>query len=171
MRKFILVFILSLNLFGANELKFKSLIGEFTQTITSQDQKIIYTGSLAIDSDFGAFWQYNTPMQKLIYFSNNQVIIIEPELEQAIITNLKSSPDITKILKNAKKLSDDKFQAVYEDVVYDITTQNSLPKLIAYEDKLGNKAIIEFTQISKDKIISKDILTPQIPSNYDIISN
>ena len=110
-------------------------------------------------------------MQKLIYFSNNQVIIIEPELEQAIITNLKSSPDITKILKNAKKLSDDKFQAIYEDVVYDITTQNSLPKLIAYEDKLGNKAIIEFNQISKDKIISKEILTPQIPSNYDIISN
>ena len=34
MRKFILVFILSLNLFGANELKFKSLIGEFTQMIS-----------------------------------------------------------------------------------------------------------------------------------------
>ena len=171
MRKFILIFILSLNLFGASELEFRTLLGKFSQTITSQDQKIIYTGSLAIDSKFGAFWQYDTPMQKLIYFNKNQITIVEPELEQAIITSLKSSPDIAKILKNAKKLSNDKFQAVYEDITYDITTQNSLPKLIAYEDKLGNKAVIEFIQISKDEPISKELLAPQIPSNYDIISN
>lgn len=171
MRKFILIFILSLNLFGSSQLEFKTLFGNFIQTITSQDQKISYTGTLAIDKEIGAFWHYKTPATKLIYFNKKQVVIIEPELEQAIITNLKNSPDIANILQNAKKLTDNEFQTIYDDTTYNIIIENSLPKLISYEDKLGNQAIIEFTQISKNQTIDTQLLIPQIPNNYDIIAN
>lgn len=171
MRKFIILFIISLNLFGSSELEFKTLIGDFTQTITSQEQNIIYTGTLAIDREVGAFWHYKTPAAKLIYFSKNQVIIVEPDLEQAIITSLQNSPDIAQILKSAKKLSNNKFQAIYDDITYDIAVENGLPKLISYEDKLGNQALIKFNQIKKDQQIDKKLLIPQIPDNYDIISN
>ncbi|MDY6135109.1 LolA-like outer membrane lipoprotein chaperone [Campylobacter lanienae] len=171
MRKFIIIFTLFLNLFGYSELEFKSLSTKFTQTITSQNQKIIYTGSISIDSDFGAFWQYNTPTQKSIYISNNKITIIEPQLQQAIITNLQNSPDITQILNNAQKLSDNKFQTTYDDITYDIVVENSNPKLISYTDKLGNIATIEFYQTIKNKPINKELLTPKIPSDYDIISN
>lgn len=171
MRKIIVIFILSLNLFGYNELEFDSIDAKFTQIIKSQNQTINYSGLVVIDSKFGAFWQYQTPTTKLIYFRENRVTIIEPELEQAIITSLKNSPDITQILKNAKKLTDDKFQAQYDDIIYNITMQNNSPKLISYEDKLGNQIAIEFTQIIKNKPIDKGLLTPKIPANYDIISN
>ena len=48
--------------------------------------------------------------------------------------------------------------------------KNYIPTRIDYEDKLGNKIKITLSNTKKDFKISDDLLTPVIPSYYDVIN-
>lgn len=167
-----LIVLLSICLFCiANSLEFNTLSSDFNQTVISGNQKITYSGYFIADKQIGAFWDYKTPINKFIYFNYKKVIIIEPQLEQAIITNLKDSPNLAKILSQATQISNDTFKAKFDDITYNIKTQNGLVKTITYTDKLDNEIIIELSNTKKDEPINKALLEPIIPNNYDILSH
>lgn len=155
----------------ANDLDFISLKSDFIQTVISGDAKIIYKGNFSANNENKAVWRYLEPVNKTIYFAYDKVIIIEPDLEQVIVSNLKDSPDLTRILKSAKKISNDKYEAMYENVKYKIDFKNSLPNTILYKDKLDNFVEIKLTNTKKDIDIDKNDFIPNIPANYDIIKN
>jgi outer-membrane lipoprotein carrier protein len=167
MKKFLLL--CAFFCFSVANFDFNSLEANFTQSITSNDATINYTGRFYAREDNHALWIYEKPTPKKIYFDLNKVVVLEDELEQAIISNLKNTPNLAQILKSAKRIKDTLYKTEFDDVEYLITTKNDLPYRIDYQDKLGNKIKIIFDNIRKNITIDDGTLTPVIPSFYDII--
>ena len=81
----------------ASGIEFNTLSANFSQTVQSDDAKISYGGDFSATKEH-AVWHYKTPAIKNIFFSFTKVVVIEPELEQAIITNIKETPNLTAFL-------------------------------------------------------------------------
>jgi len=150
-----------------------SLYSRFEQFITNEQSKvIIYKGEVfAQKKGSKALWKYVTPIQKRIYFTDNKVIMIEPELEQAIITKLHKAPDILKILKNARKIQKGLYEAKCCENTYKISFEGRLIRNIDYTDKIGNHVVITFLKPTQNKKLNPKIFNYHIPKDYDIITN
>ncbi|MBR8462711.1 outer membrane lipoprotein chaperone LolA [Campylobacter sp. faydin G-105] len=169
MRKIIILAAFVITSFSA-ELNFKSLQSDFVQVVNSEGKAISYTGIFYAKSDNTALWIYKNPTPKRIYFEKNRVIVIEDELEQAIISQLDDTPNLTQILTHAEQIQPTLYKAIYDGVDYLITLKDDLPSTIDYKDKLGNKIKITLQNTIKDALIPTKTLTPIIPQGYDIIN-
>ena len=170
MRLFLFL-IVSANLLFSNPLEFKTFKSDFIQKITNEENSTItYKGSFYATSDAKALWIYNTPVKKSIYFKKDRVLIIEPELEQVIVTTLKKSPNLAQIIKSAKKIDKNRYEASFDDTIYHLTIKNNLLQSISYTDKLGNKTKITLLNQEKDIPLDETLFKPKIPKDYDIIS-
>lgn len=167
MRKFISLILLCGYGFAAFD--FSSITADFTQTVTSEEASVNYEGNFYARDDNRALWIYAKPTPKKIYFDSDKVVVVEDELEQAVISKLENTPNITKLLKSAKRIKDTLYKTEFDDVEYLVTTDGDLPKRIDYQDKLGNKIKIVFQNVKKDVTIDEATLTPIIPSFYDVI--
>lgn len=163
----ILNLFLYINLY-ANELEFNTLKSNFIQSVTSEKKTINYEGNFIITKN-RAYWHYKKPTKKDIFIINNKVTIIEPDLEQAIYTNLKNTPNLNEILGRAKEVNNH-FETIYDGIKYFIFLKNSLPYQIQYNDKIDNKVVLTFINPIKNSQVNQEFLTPKIPKNYDIIT-
>ncbi len=169
--KKLIIFLFLANMIFANVLDFKTIQSDFIQSITDeQNSTITYKGEFYATDKSKALWIYKSPVEKKIYFNNNKVVIIEPELEQAIITTLQNSSNITQIIKNAVKLSEDTYKASFEDTDYIIKIKDNEIKSINYTDSLGNSIKISLLHVNKNIILDDALFEADIPSYYDIIS-
>lgn len=149
---------------------FESISSKFTQTITNDlNSTITYKGSFYAKNNKKALWIYNEPIEKKIYFNNNEVLIIEPDLEQVILTTLQNTPNISQILRDAKQTSPNIFTASFDDIKYDIHLKNKTIDEIHYKDKLGNSVLLKFDELSYDTFLDDILFQPSIPKDYDII--
>ena len=153
----------------ASEIEFDTLSANFSQTVQSDDAKISYGGDFSATKEH-AVWHYKTPTIKNIFFSFTKVVVIEPELEQAIITNIKETPNLTAILANAKPNKNGVYEASFDDVKYLIEMKGDLPSKISYTDKMDNKVVINLSNVRKNAPVNEAIFKPAIPKNYDIIT-
>lgn len=167
--KFLIFFIFFISQIFANELIFDTLSAEFTQIVQSEKSAITYKGNFKATQN-RAFWHYETPNLKDIYFSKTRVVIIEPELEQAIVTNIQDTPNVLEILKNAKADKSGNFHANFDGVDYEISLKSGILSKISYNDKLDNKITINFSQVRKNGQIQPEILEAKIPNGFDIIT-
>lgn len=169
MRLIFIIFCTFCTMFAQN-LDFKSIQTNFTQTIKAQEGGILkYSGKLYAKKPNLALWIYEKPMNKSVYFNNSSVLINEPELMQVIISTQNQIPNISTIIKNSKQLSPNKFVGKFDDIDYEIIFQNNIPHVINYKDKLDNDVSIMLTQTVLDQNIDDDIFNFKIPSDYDII--
>ncbi|MGF7478104.1 LolA-like outer membrane lipoprotein chaperone [Campylobacter concisus] len=169
MRKFLVASLVAVYSFGAG-LNFKSLQSDFTQTVFSEGKSVNYKGRFYAKSDNTALWIYESPTPKRIYFDKDKVVVIEDELEQAIISRLDDTPNLTQVLAHAEQIQPTLYKAIYDGVEYFITIKNTLPTTIDYKDKLSNKIKITLSNPVKDALIPKETLTPVIPQGYDIVN-
>ncbi len=153
----------------AGGIEFNTLSENFSQTVQSDDAKISYGGDFSATKEH-AVWHYKTPAIKNIFFSFTKVVVIEPELEQAIITNIKETPNLTAILANAKPNKNGVYEASFDDVKYLIELKGDLPSKISYTDKMDNKVVINLSNVRKNAPVNEAIFKPAIPKNYDIIT-
>lgn len=153
----------------ANPLEFKTLSSDFTQTIKNSESKIEYSGNF-LATNTHALWKYKSPNQKDIYFSFERVVIIEPDLEQAILTTLKDVPNLTKVMQSAIKIDENLYDAKFDDTLYHLKFRDDLIDKITYSDKLGNEVVINFSNVKKNISINDTVFMPQIPANFDIIT-
>ena len=153
----------------ADGIEFNTLSANFSQTVQSDDAKISYGGDFSATKEH-AVWHYKTPTIKNIFFSFTKVVVIEPELEQAIITNIKETPNLTAILANAKPNKNGVYEASFDDVKYLIELKGDLPSKISYTDKMDNKVVINLSNVRKNAPVNEAIFKPAIPKNYDIIT-
>ena len=153
----------------AGGIEFDTLSANFSQTVQSDDAKISYGGDFSATKE-NAVWHYKTPTIKNIFFSFTKVVVIEPELEQAIITNIKETPNLTAILANAKPNKNGVYEASFDDVKYLIEMKEGLPSKISYTDKMDNKVVINLSNVRKNAPVNEAIFKPAIPINYDIIT-
>ena len=169
MKKILAFLLFCASAFGVT-LNFVTLQSDFVQTITSENETVDYFGKFYAKSNNRAYWIYERPTPKKIYFDKNRVVVIEDGLEQAIISKFEKAPNLIDVVRNAIKITDTLYKAKYDGVEYLITVKNYIPTRIDYEDKLGNKIKITLSNTKKDFKISDDLLTPVIPSYYDIIN-
>lgn len=168
--KLFTAFLLTCTAIFANPFDFKTISSDFSQTITNEENsKIVYTGRFYATTDAKALWIYKTPLEKRIYFSKNQVVIIEPELEQAIITNLNDTPNLTEILKSAKKIDKNIYEASYSDTKYTILVKGGYINTISYKDQLENSVVIELSNQTTNIFLDVLLFAPTIPDNFDVI--
>lgn len=155
----------------SSELSFNTLQSDFTQSVKSQNKTISYHGYFVADSKKAAFWNYEKPIKKLVYFSYKNIILVEPDLEQAFITKVSDVPNLLQILSDAKKIDSNLYQAEFDGIKYKIKIQNQLPSEINYTDKFDNEVTINLKNVKKNQKIDQNLLVPKIPNNFDIIEN
>ncbi len=169
MRLILGIFILFLHV-NAKNLDFSSLSSDFVQTITSPEgNSFEYKGKFYAKKPNFVLWSYKTPTEKYIYITNDNVMVVEPELEQVIISKMRNIPNISKLLKNAKKISKNLFKTTFEDVEYSIHVENNKPKSIKYIDKLENKITINFLHVRTNIYLGNKLFEYKIPKDFDVI--
>ena len=159
--------------FAANDIKnLDTFKASFTQKIVSTSDNIIeYKGNVFIKKSGKILWEYKTPIVKNVYINENFAVVDEPELEQAIYTELESEINIIKLLNTSKKIDNNTYNTNIDDVDYLIKTSKTDNKIefINYKDKLENKVEIQFSNVVQNGEISEQIFKFTIPEHYDVI--
>lgn len=169
--KLLCTFLFTCSVLFAGIFDFNTISSDFKQTITNEENsKIVYEGSLYATTDKKALWIYKTPVEKKIYFNQNRVVILEPELEQVIITNLDNVPNITELLKQSIKKEDGTYETSYDSTTYVIHTKNDEITKITYSDKLGNSVQIELLNQTKNTVLDDSLFETTIPLDFDVIT-
>jgi outer membrane lipoprotein carrier protein len=165
------VAILSTSLLNANIAQLTSLESNFKQSILNeQNSRITYRGKMyATKQNNQALWEYNSPIEKRIYYKNGNIVIIEPELEQAIFAKLSKVPNVLSLLNHAKRISQNRLVTTFNRIKYLITTDGNKIKSIKYTDEIQNRVTIEFSNQKVNSPINSAIFTYSIPSDYDIL--
>jgi len=164
------IFILKTNILANELVKIKSFEASFTQTITNPSgNKVFYNGLLHIKEPNRIKWEYTTPIEKFVYIKKHTVTILEPELEQAIITKLENEINILSLLNNAKKISQTKYISNFNNINYTLTMNNNKLQDISYKDEIENDVIITFTNVQQNHKIDSKIFKFFIPLEFDII--
>jgi outer membrane lipoprotein carrier protein len=150
----------------------ESFQSNFTQSIKSINDKVIeYKGEVFIKNTGKILWKYKTPIEKNVYILNDFAIVDEPELEQAIYTQLQSEINIIKLLNTSKKINENSYIANIDDTDYLIESSKDTNEIeiIKYKDKLDNRVEIKFENQISNKDINDDIFKFTAPEHYDII--
>ena len=171
MKSLIVFLIVVFNLFGFE--KITSFAANFKQIITSKNNKNIkYSGRiyLKLKKETKILWIYEKPILKKVYIINKKVTIIEPELEQVIITKLDSNYNLAKILNNAKKIANNLYEAKIQNLIYKIKIKDKKIKKISFKDKLDNKNEITFYNIKQNLNLDDKLFSFNIPYDYDVIN-
>ena len=157
--------------FAADDVKkLESFKANFSQTIKSSSKTAIeYKGQVFIKNSGKILWKYKTPIQKNVYINNNIAIVDEPELEQAVFTQLESEINIIKLLNNSEKIDDNSYKSSIEGIDYIIKVIDEKIESISFKDKLDNDVEILFTNVVQNQTIYDDIFKFSPPANYDII--
>lgn len=171
MKQLIIFLIIINNLFGFE--KITSFEANFKQIITNKNKKIIkYSGKVffKIKKEPKILWIYEKPILKKVYIIGKKVTIIEPELEQVIIAKLDSNYNLAKILKNAKKINNNLYEAKLQNIIYKIKLNNNKIKTISFKDNLDNKNEIIFENAKQNLKLDNKLFTFNIPYDYDVIN-
>ena len=169
-RFFIALILISSSLYSASSLlNIKTFKANFVQNITNSFKTIEYKGEVFVKDSGKILWKYKMPIIKNVYILNKFAIIDEPQLEQAIFTQLENEINIIKLLQKAKKITKNIYETNIYDTKYQITFKNNKISQISYQDHLENKVLITFLKFEKDVLIEDELFVFKAPSYYDII--
>jgi len=155
---------------GNNFKNIQTFEADFIQTITNQSGKnAIYTGEIHIKEPNLIKWQYKEPIIKFVYIKKFTVTIIEPELEQVILTKLNKEINILTLLKNAREISSNKYISNFNNIDYTLELKENMLKAITYKDELENNVSIDFTNVKQNTPMDDQIFKFIIPQEYDLI--
>ncbi|WP_158654870.1 LolA-like outer membrane lipoprotein chaperone [Helicobacter mesocricetorum] len=155
--------------FGITLNEIQSFEAQFTQTLTSQNEQILYEGEIYIQTPNNVLWKYTKPIPKDVYIQDTTSIIYEPKLQQAIITNIQENLNILSLLQKAKKIDKNTYEAKIAGVVYTILTQEGIPMEVTFIDALENKIHIVFKNIKLNALKNENIFDFNPSSEVDIL--
>ncbi|WP_415398471.1 LolA-like outer membrane lipoprotein chaperone [Sulfurimonas sp. CS5] len=147
-----------------------SFQADFTQSVTDDKNKsLVYSGHVAASKPQNAVWNYTNPIKKDVYINRFNATVIEPEIEQVIIRRIDSSLDFFNMLRNAKKIEKNRYEAYYKESKFVITTKDEVIETISYIDEFENKVKIVFKNQKQNVKIDMKIFTPKYPLEFDVI--
>ena len=148
----------------------ESFDADFIQSVTDDKNKVItYSGHITAAKPKSAIWHYIEPVNKTIYINAYEVTIVEPEIEQVIVRTIESNFDFFNMIRDAKKVKQDLYEAKYKDSNFIIKTQNNLIKSISYIDEFENNVEIVFDKQKQNKKIDLKYFIPKYPLEFDLI--
>jgi len=170
MKLLILCFFFTTALIANNLNDINSFEASFKQSIINNSNKeIVYTGKIYMKKPFSIVWRYNEPMEKFVYIQNSKVTIIEPELEQAIISKLDKEFNLLELLNNSTQISPTQYLSTFNNIDYKLTIIDDTLKEIQYKDSIDNNILISFSNIQQNQPILDTVFSYTIPTQYDII--
>jgi len=147
-----------------------SFEADFTQTITDEKNKILsYSGHVTASKPRYALWRYIKPVKKDVFINPYEVTIVEEELEQVIIRKLESSLSFFNMIKNAKKINENTYEAYYKESKFTINKKKNQIKSISYIDEFENNVKIVFNNQKTNEDINKNVFIPNYSLDFDII--
>lgn len=152
--------------------KIQSFSADFEQRVYSsenQGEVLKYTGIIKALAPSSVLWVYHKPIPKEVYVDKGMMIIFEPKLQQAIVTQLQESMDLLAVLKEAKPIQDNHYEAIVLGQKYTLLLDNGILKEINFMDSLGNKVQIVFSKIVINAKIDKEVFEFSPNSDVDII--
>jgi len=168
--KHILIFLILLSGLLASPIDLSTFKANFTQNITDEKNKVLtYKGDIIASDKQKALWRYSFPIKKLVYLNKNKVTIVEPEIEQVIIKYVKSNFNFFNMLKNSKKISNNKYLAKFNGVDFTITTADKKIESINYLDNFENKVKIIFQNQKQNIKIDNNNFVPKYDLDFDVI--
>jgi outer membrane lipoprotein carrier protein len=148
----------------------KSFHAAFEQEIVDENNKsIVYRGTLWAQRPDSALWQYREPVEKSIFVRGGEVVVIEPELEQAIVRRLNEDIDFLEILSRARKTGPGLYEAQYGSQTFRIATHGETIDSISYRDSFDNRVTITFSGQKQNTPIDREVFRVSIPPSYDIV--
>ncbi len=157
----------SLFAFGENIQNFEA---DFVQTITDEENKTLtYRGTMHAKRPNSVLWLYNDPINKKIYVNSKFAVIVEPELEQAIIKKLEGEIDFFGILASAEIVDKNHYKANYKNISFTLKETDGVIEALLYTDPLENKVQIRFSKQKQNRPMEQSLFTPKIPKEFDII--
>ena len=143
---------------------------DFEQHITDEQNKTLtYRGHVWSKRPDLALWHYREPIEKMIYVQGQNVVIIEPDLEQVLMRHIDRDIDLLAILKTSKPLGNGKHEAHFESQRFIITEKQGIIERIDYFDPFDNKVVLQFNAQEQNKPINDEKFKATIPRDYDII--
>lgn len=157
----------SLFAFGENIQNFEA---DFTQTITDEENKTLtYKGTMHAMRPNSVLWRYREPINKKIYINSKRAVIVEPELEQAIIKQLDGEIDFFGILSSAQTLEQGHYTASYKGITFILKESDGVIDSLSYTDTLENRVQIRFSKQKQNRPMEPELFTPRVPKEFDII--
>lgn len=154
----------------ASMVDIKFFDADFQQKIVDDKGKILhYSGHIKATKPHYVLWNYKKPIQKDIYISENEIIIIEPEIEQIIVRKMNPDFNFFKMIQNAKKIKKETYTTTFNNSKLTIHMTKAKLISISYKDKFENNVSIVFSKQIQNKKIPLSIFTPKIPLDYDLI--
>ncbi|MBX7489873.1 LolA-like outer membrane lipoprotein chaperone [Helicobacter turcicus] len=150
----------------------QSFSANFEQRVYSSENEgstLKYTGTIKALAPSSVLWKYDEPIPKEIYIDNGTMIVFEPKLQQAIFTQLQENMDLLSLLKKARKVKENHYEAVILEQKYTLLLSNGILKEVRFSDDLGNKVEIIFSNIVVDSKIDAGIFEFNPSSDIDII--
>ncbi len=143
---------------------------DFEQHITDDKNKTLtYRGHVWSKRPDLALWHYQEPIEKMVYIHGQKVVIIEPDLEQAMVRKIDRDIDILTMLETAEPLGNEKYEAHFESQRFVITESQGIIQKIDYLDPFDNKVVLRFSSQEQNKPIADEKFNVKIPRDYDII--
>jgi len=150
--------------------KITSFEADFTQNIKDEKEKVLsYKGHVIAHKPQFAKWEYKTPVEKNIFITPFAITIVEPEIEQVIVRKIKSNFNFFQLIKNAKEIRKNVYEANYKHTIFTIEKENNLIKSISYIDEFENNVTIIFEKQKQNHKVKLEVFNPKFPLDYDII--
>jgi len=154
----------------ANIDSINSFEADFRQDVTNDKGNVLsYSGHIKAIKPQNALWSYQIPIKKEIYVTAYKVVIIEPEIEQAIVKVIQNDFDFFSMIKNAKKIEKNVYSATFKESKFIIKLKQKKIESIAYIDEFENSVLITFTKQIQNRDIDAKTFQVSIPMEYDII--
>ena len=170
--KFITIFLfLMTSLFGFGE-NLQSFEANFVQTITDETGKVLtYKGKMHTKRPNFVLWNYTYPARaaKKLYMDEKRAVLVQPMLEQATISKVRSGMNFFKILTSAIRADETHYKARYQNIDFTLKEEHGVIISLAYEDELENKILIVFSKQRQNRPIEDAMFIPKVPKDYDII--
>lgn len=168
--KLLLIPIFCSTLGFASLLDIHSFKADFTQSVTDDKNTTLrYSGYIQAKKPQNALWNYIDPIKKDVYINTLQITVIEPEIEQIIIRKTESNFDFFMMVKNAKKLENNIYEARYKDAKFIIRTNKTIIESISYKDEFENDVVILFENQQQNIAIDDKMFIAEYPEDFDII--
>ena len=168
--KYLVIMIFSISSLFAFGDSIQSFQANFVQKITDEEDKVLtYEGKIHSKRPNFVLWHYTKPINKKIYINNKRAVIVEPELEQAIIKQLKGEIDFFGILASAVSVDMTHYKASYKGIGFILKEVNGVIESLSYTDQLENKVLITFSKQKQNRPLEDELFTPKVPKDFDII--
>ena len=140
----------------------------FTQSVKSEDQMLIYEGILYLKDDL-SLWHYKKPVEKKIYTDKNNIQIYEPELMQVIVMKNNIKMNLPAMYHKAKSVKQGLKVFYLENQAFYIAYNDKSFQSLSFQDHNDNAVHIDFSATIFNPKLNKALFDFKPSPDLDII--